>query len=72
MGKDKLRGHTKGTFAVLRRTTRTFVIQQGEMVERVNSDRVVNVPGPDTANTRMELEETPEDLVKKNSTEMIV
>lgn len=36
----KLGGHALGTFAVLDRTARIFVIQRRDLVEKVNGDRI--------------------------------
>lgn len=63
---DKLSEQIDGSFLVLVRTTCKFVIQLGDVVERVN----VNVVGwplaPDiTVAPCDELEETPEDLGAK-------
>lgn len=66
-GKNKLGAHTDATFDVLRRKTRTFLTQRGELVERVNSDRVVKEPASATADTRCELNATPEDLMNKRT-----
>lgn len=39
-------GHTEGPFLVLDRTTRMFLVQHSDVVERVNSDTVGSAPTP--------------------------
>lgn len=67
-GKAKtLGGNHDGPFSVLDRTTHTFVIKLGDVVERFNCDRVVLVPTPGTnAIPRDELEANSEELAAKN------
>lgn len=69
--KNRLGGHTDGPFLVLYRTTHTFVIQLGDVVERVNSYLVEWAPTSDkNATPREALEATPEDLVAKKEEDL--
>ena len=64
--KKKLGGHAVGPYRVLENAIRTFVIQRGEEVERVNSDRVTRAPPPPDAPPRDPLAATTHDMVEKN------
>lgn len=52
----------RGSYGILDRTTRTFVLQSRDIVERINSDRVVRTNAPDTLKRWDALQYTPEDL----------
>lgn len=58
---DKLGGPSEGPFSVLRRSTPTIAIQLGDLVERVNINRLVKEPARTTVDTRRDLDATPEE-----------
>ena len=60
----KLGNHALGPFRVLRNDVRTFVIQRGDVVERVNSDRVAYAPTPANAPPPEPCDATEADLDK--------
>lgn len=66
--KGKLGGHAERQFRVLERSTQTFVLQCGDLVETMNSDIVEWEAAPEgiDANSQVEeLEATPEGLPAK-------
>ena len=63
----KLGNHPLGPYRVLANDRRTFFIQRGDKVERVNSDRITYAPPPPEVPPREPLEATPEDLAEKST-----
>ena len=63
----KLGSHVFGPYRVFANDRRTFVIQRGEEVERVNYDRLTYEPLPPDAPPPELLEATLEDLAEKNT-----
>ena len=63
----KLGNHALGPYRVLANDRRTFVIQRGDEVERVNSDRITYAPPPPEVPPPEPLEATPEDLAEKST-----
>ena len=62
----KLGPIAEGPYRVLLNDKRTFVIQRGEVVERVNSDRVTYAPPPENAPRRLRFEASTADILSKN------
>lgn len=64
--KDKLGGHTEGPYRDLDGATRTFFLQRGDVVERVNSHWVLRATAHTSTSTRGELQATPKGRAEKN------
>ena len=62
----KLGAVAEGPYRVLLNDKRTFVIQRGEVVERVNSDRVTYSPPPPNVPPPKPFEATTADILEKN------
>ena len=62
----KLGPIAEGPYRVLLNDKRTFVIQRGEVVERVNSDRVTYAPPPENAPPILRFEASTADILEKN------
>ena len=62
----KLGPIAEGPYRVLLNDKRTFVIQRGEVVERVNSDRVTYAPPPENAPPILRFEASTTDILEKN------
>ena len=56
----------EGLYKVLLNDRRTFVIQRGEVVERVNSDRITYSPPPPNVPSPKPFEATTADILEKN------
>ena len=56
----------EGPYKVLLNDRRTFVIQRGEVVERVNSDRITYSPPPPNVPSPKPFEATTADILEKN------
>ena len=63
----KLGNHALGPYRVLANDRRTFAIQRGDEVERVNSDRITYAPPPPEVPPPEPLEATPEDFAEKST-----
>lgn len=64
--KKKLGGHAEGPYRVLENAIRTFIIQRGADMERVNSDRVTRATAPIAAEPVHREDAAPEELQEKN------